>query len=463
MPAAELTDMSVRNWPPADKRQEIADTKENGLYLLVQPSGAKSWAVRYRFGGRLAKWTIGPYPRWSLKAAREKTREAQQLRTDPIDPKDPRAVQKEARRRARDERNSQQDLFRSVAERYLREYALSRRNRNYSEKARLLGLRTDPQDKNKWQIIKGRSVDLWDKKLIQDISRRDVREHLQKLAETAPIGANRAFSELRTFFNWCVSKDLLLVSPMQGLAPPSKENDSRVRALLRRSEIPGSTDDELRWLWRACEQYDQPELDEGRKGHGRKHRGPFGPFVQLLILTGQRRNEVAAMTWAEIDQKKRTWTIPGSRVKNGIAHLVPLSDAALTILAELARISGSKGYVFTTDGEHPISGFSRMKKRIDKLMAQAAAKERSGAVNIPEWRLHDLRRTLAVGMQRLGVKLEVTEKVLNHTSGTFAGIVGVYNVYDYAKEKRAALRKWEQFVTKLVGAKPSDNVGPQSS
>lgn len=163
------------------------------------------------------------------------------------------------------------------------------------------------------------------------------------------------------------------------------------------------------------------------------------------------------MTWAEIDSEARQWTIPGARAKNGKPNLVPLSDSALIVLDSVPRISGPADYVFTTDGEHPISGFSRMKNRIDKLMEEIASKERPGA-DIPEWRLHDLRRTVAVGMQRLGVKLEVTEKVLNHTSGTFGGIVGVYNVYDYAKEKQAALLEWGRFVTKLVSANPPDNI-----
>jgi len=454
MPAIDLTDVLVKTWPPSDKRQEIADKKEGGLYLLVQPSGAKSWAVRYRFGGRLRKLTIGPYPRWSLKKAREEAREVQLRRTNPLKPEDPRAVQEEARRKTR-EATGELDLFRSVVERYLRVYASKRRN--YPEKARLLGLRIDSKDKSRWQIVKGRAVDLWGKNRIHSITRRDVREHLDKLAETAPIGANRTFSELRTFFNWCVQKDLIATSPLQGMAQPSEEHGSRIRALLRRSDIPDSTDDELRWLWWACERYDRREPNEGQKGHGRKYRGPFGPFVQFLVLTGQRRNEVAAMTWAEIDSEARQWTIPGARAKNGKPNLVPLSDSALIVLDSVPRISGPADYVFTTDGEHPISGFSRMKNRIDKLMEEIASKERPGA-DIPEWRLHDLRRTVAVGMQRLGVKLEVTEKVLNHTSGTFGGIVGVYNVYDYAKEKQAALLEWGRFVTKLVSANPPDNI-----
>lgn len=461
MPAVDLTDLKVKNWKPTDKRQEIADAKESGLYLLVQPSGAKSWAVRYRFAGRLAKLTIGPYPRWTLKEARGKAREVQRVRTDPLDPRNPREVQEEARRKAREAASADRDLFRVVVERYLKEYASKRRN--YPEKARLLGLREDRVRKGNWHVTKGRAVELWGKKRIQDISRRDIREHLDNLVKGAPIGANRAFSELRKFFNWTVSKDILLVSPMAGMSAPSEERESRNRTLLQRDDVPGSTNDELRWLWMACEAYDRGEPKEGKQGHGKKYRGPFGPFVQLLILTGQRRSEVARMTWAEIDRDKRQWTIPGDRAKNGKPHLVPLSEEALAILDQMPCIEGAAGYVFTTNGETPISGYGRMKHRIDALMAEIAERERGKPVAIADWTLHDLRRTLAVGMQRLGIKLEVTEKVINHTSGRFAGIVGVYQVYDYAEEKRTALEAWGRFVINLVVGGSSGNVVPLRS
>jgi integrase len=311
---------------------------------------------------------------------------------------------------------------------------------------------------DEWIIIKGRAVDIWGKKRVQEVTRRDIREHLEKLAEDAPIGANRAFSELRKFFNWCVGKDILAASPMTGLQPPSEERASRHRTLISRADLPGSTDDELRWLWQACGLYDRAETDEGKRGHGRKRRGPFGPFIQMLILTGQRRNEVGRMTWDEVDLNERIWVIPGNRAKNGQPHTVPLSDAAFAILQQMPRIKSRGGYVFTTDGEHPISGWGRMKHRVDKLMQEIGREERGEQVAIPHWTLHDLRRTMAAGLQRLGVQVVVTEKVLNHTSGSFAGIVGVYQVYDYVKEKASALQLWGRFVTELVEGRPANVV-----
>jgi integrase len=440
--------------PNPSKRLEIPDGVLTGLYFVIQPTGRKSWAVRYRAHGKPRKMVLGNYLAGdeSKKAGEELSRirkEAADILERVRQGKDPAAEQQRAKKTATDEAEAKRDLFRTVVDRYLRDYASKRRN--FSEKARLLGLRRKGED---WEIVKGRAVDLWGGRRIQEITRRDIRDHLDKLAVSAPIGVNRTYSELRKFYNWCVGKDILDTSPIKGMQPPSEERDSRDRTLIRRSEVPGSTDDELRWLWQACAAYDAPDPEE--KLHGRKHRGPFGPFVQVLILTGQRRTEVAQMTWSEIDLEKRLWVIPGNRAKNGEPHFVPLSDAAMTIIEAMPRIK-SKGYVFTTHGEHAISGFSRMKQRIDKLMAEAANKQRGEAVTIPDWGLHDLRRTVAAGMQRLGVKMEVTEKVLNHTSGSFGGIVGVYQVHDYADEKRTALQTWGRFVTDVVEGKP-DNV-----
>lgn len=414
------------------KRREIADGILAGLYFVIQPTGRKSWAVRYRASGTPKKVTLGNslFGNDADAAGEELTRirrEAASILERVRRGEDPGAEKQAAKREAKDDDAAKRDLFRTIVERYLREYASKRRN--YPEKARLLGLNLNEE------VNPQRAVGLWGQKRIQEITRRDVREHLERLAVTAPIGANRTFAELRKFFNWTVGKDILISSPMTDLQAPSEENASRNRVLIRRKEVPGSSDNELRWLWRACEAYDDAA-----------GRGPFGPFLQLLILTGQRRTEVSDMTWGEIDMDAAEWVIPAARSKNGEPHVVPLSGQAMTILRALPRIKGKAGYVFTTDGENPVSGFSRMKQRIDKLMAEPAGEQ----VEIPDWTLHDIRRTVAAGMQRIGVKMEVTEKVLNHKSGSFRGIAGIYQVHDYADEKRSALEAWASFVQDLV-------------
>jgi integrase len=165
-------------------------------------------------------------------------------------------------------------------------------------------------------------------------------------------------------------------------------------------------------------------------------------MVKVLVLTGQRRDEVARMEWSEIDFGHNLWTLPRERVKNDEKHEVPLSGAAVAVLKSGPRIAGSR-YVFTTSGQAPSSGYSKGKRRLDASLS-----------DMPPWRLHDLRRTTASGMARLGINLPVIEKVLNHASGSFAGIVGVYQKHEFSQEKRHALDAWGAFVAGLAGDRP---------
>jgi integrase len=184
------------------------------------------------------------------------------------------------------------------------------------------------------------------------------------------------------------------------------------------------TDDELASIWRAAE------------ATGAK---VFGLLVRLLILTGQRREEVAGMAWSELSPDRQTWTIPAGRAKNGKDHLVPLSAAARDLLPEEPHADERESeLLFPGQRGTPFNGWSKSKAQLDKD---------SGVIG---WRIHDLRRTLATGLQRLGVRLEVTEAVLNHVSGSRAGIVGIYQRHEWAAEKRAALDAWAAHVMALV-------------
>jgi integrase len=214
---------------------------------------------------------------------------------------------------------------------------------------------------------------------------------------------------VRKFFNWAVESDLIVTSPVDGVRAPNPET-SRDRVL---------TDDELKAVWLAAD----------KEGY------PFGSIVKLLILTGQRRGEVTGMTWSELDIESAAWSLPRERVKNDRRHEVPLSTQAVQVLRRLPRI-GEK-YVFTLSGTSPYNGF-KAKERINE------------AIGIAHWTMHDLRRTTASGMARLGMSLVVIEKVLNHVSGSLAGIVGVYQRHEFAEEKRAALQRWGNYIEQLV-------------
>ncbi|MDW3117174.1 MAG: tyrosine-type recombinase/integrase [Roseovarius pacificus] len=270
----------------------------------------------------------------------------------------------------------------------------------------------------------------WGDRKIQDIGKRDVIDLLDGIADSGRVvTANRVRAYLSSFFNWCVERDVIAASPLFGVKPVAKEA-SRERVL---------SDDEIRWLWRAGDDLGQP----------------WGQIAKLLLLTGQRRAEVAGMTDSEITGD--LWHLEADRTKNGRAHDVPLSKAAQGILAGVERIKGPNGYVFTTTGESPVSGFTKGLQRLQRRMAEVASEETGGPVEIPHWTFHDLRRTAATGMARIGIPVRVTEAVLNHSSGTGGGIVAVYQRHDYADEKRAALDAWARLVADLVEGR-ADNV-----
>jgi integrase len=202
---------------------------------------------------------------------------------------------------------------------------------------------------------------------------------------------------------------------------------------------------------------------------------PYGTIIHLMILTGQRRGEVAGMTWGELSADLTTWTIARERTKNGLVHVVPLSEPARDLVRatlpkdekEALRIMGerhaSNALVLPGAVGTVFSGWSKSKTALDKAVteahAKAAAKANTTAAPLVPWTIHDLRRTAATGLQRLGVRLEVTEAVLNHISGTRGGIAGVYQRHDWAAEKRAALDAWAAHVLAVVEQRTAaDNV-----
>jgi integrase len=162
---------------------------------------------------------------------------------------------------------------------------------------------------------------------------------------------------------------------------------------------------------------------------------PFGPAVRLLILTGARREEIGGLKWNEINDD--TIELTGERTKNGEPHNIPLSSAASIVLQRVPRITNSER-VFTTNGKTSVSGWSRAKRNLD------------GLSKVEDWRIHDLRRTVATGLQKLGVSLQVIEAVLGHTSGSRSGVVGVYQRHSFDAEKRTALDSWGAHVMAVI-------------
>ncbi|MGA7609583.1 MAG: site-specific integrase, partial [Xanthobacteraceae bacterium] len=168
----------------------------------------------------------------------------------------------------------------------------------------------------------------------------------------------------------------------------------------------------------------------------RKVGGPYGGIVELLALTGQRREEVARLTWQELDLEQRIWTLPKSRTKNVKQHAVHLSEQSLGVLM---RASKRGPFVFSTLGAKSFNEFSKAKRQLDQL---------SGVTG---WRLHDLRRTCVSGMARLGVAPHVADKILNHQSGTISGVAAVYQRHEFLAERQAALDLWGAHIGQLLG------------
>jgi integrase len=318
----------------------------------------------------------------------------------------------EEKRARREQRAPEADTFAAVLEDYLEQYLRrNRRESTYAEAKRCLEHDALPK---------------WRQRPIATVNRRDAIDLIDEIVTRgASVQANRTLAWLRALFNWAVDKERLAASPIARMKLPTEEQ-TRDRVL---------SDDELRWLWAACE----------------KLGWPFGPLVQLLILTAQRRDEVATMKWSHLALADKTWTIPREIAKNDVVHDVQLGDTAIAILRSLPHI-GQAGLIFTSTGKTPVSGFSRAKQRLDEAML-AAKREEFGKQKgdaIPDWTLHDLRRTATTGMARLKIPPHVVDRILNHTSGTIRGVAAVYNRFAYLEERRAALEAWGRYVDNLV-------------
>jgi integrase len=257
--------------------------------------------------------------------------------------------------------------------------------------------------------LEGDAVRAWRGRLVGEIKRRDVVALVEKIAETrGPIAGNRAFQHLRRFFTALLERDVISVSPVHGVKKPAAEH-ARERVL-----GPG----EIRELWLALDRVS----------------GPAAAAVKVLLLTGARRSEVSGMRRSELGDD--VWTLPPLRVKNRRSHSVPLSDQVKDLLAR-QPVRGD--FVFSHDGSRPIDDFSRLKLAVDAIVKFEA-----------QWCWHDLRRTAASGMQKLGVRAEVIERALNHASGVYRSVAGIYQRDPLTEEVRDALRRWGDFVEHTV-------------
>jgi integrase len=419
-----LTAKTVENIRPGDARREVPDGEVRGMYLVIQPSGAKSYVLRYRHAGKPRKLTIGPVE-MGLGEARKLAASARVAIATGKDPAGEKTLGKAAVKEAAHEaRRAKRDVVEAVVAEFVDKHV--RRNNK-------------PSTGREYERLLEKEITTpWRGRRLADISRRDVNMLLDDVvARGAPIGANRILAILRKFCKWAVSREIIERSPVDGVLARSTETP-RDRVL---------DDHELRVVWLAADSLGWP----------------FNAIVRLLILTGARRSEVAGMAWAEVDLEKKLWSLPASRAKNKRAHSLPLSSAAIDILKSLPHIENPNGLIFPagftrqrTRGPVSVSGFSAPKVRLGRAIANLA--EADGSPPLAQFGFHDLRRSAASGMAKLGVDLHVIERCLNHASGTFGGVLGIYQKHKFEDAMQRAMDAWGAHVERLVTGAARDNV-----
>jgi integrase len=405
MPTIALTRAAVeRLKPPRLGQIEYYDRRLPSFGVRLSYQGAKSWFVMTRLDGKLIRVTLGKHPVLSLADAREEARRVVNLAASG---KDPRQVRAAAKRKRRDERRNTFDV---CADEFLQKYAAPR-------------LRTSTQREYR-RILKGHDTRLWQDRPMSEISKRQVLDLLEDMEGRGSPGASRhALAYLRKFFNWCAEREIIVLPPTD-----------RIRALhpaVKRDRV--LTEDEI------CDVLRVLDIEQSL----------FGAIIRILLLTGQRRAEVAGMLWSELrdlGSENAVWEIPGDRTKNKHSHRVPLSKAVRRVLQEQARVAD---LVFTTTGETPVSGFGKAKARLDARIN--LMRENNGLEPMLPWTLHDLRRTMVTVMnEKLSIAPHVVEAVVNHLSGSAkAGIAGVYNRALYLEERRRALYTWADYLNSL--------------
>ena len=425
--AKTLTAVAVKNYRAGKERREIPDGGCPGLYFVVQASGHKSFAMRFRKpNGDPAKLTLGPVDLsgkegdgepiigqpLTLASAR---RLAADIHRERARGHDVVADHDAAKRRQKFEQETRASTTFGAAARDFIEGHAKKKTRQWQGQARLLGLR--PMADGSLEIISKGLAERWADKPVTEIDGHDIHGLIDEVRQRGVPGLERRsdgttealarvmFACLSKMFAWLAQHRRVEKNPCEGVHRPDAP-EARDRVL---------TDAEIVKFWSAA--------DAER----------FGQLLKLLLLTGCRLNEVAGMRRTELSDDGATWNIPGERTKNHRPHVVSLAPLAREMIA-----TGDGDLVFTTTGDSPVSGWSKLKKRLDKAM------------KVPPWRLHDLRRTAATGMAGLGTPPHIVEATLNHVSGAKAGVAGTYNRAAYAPEKKAALELWASHIEGLV-------------
>lgn len=390
----QLTDTRLRSLKPKPNRYLVWD--QNGLGVRVGTSGKKSFVYTYREGKRVRWITLGTYPQMSLADARFKHAEVLKAKAEGGRPADALLAERQEAREA--------PTVTWLADYYIERYA-QRHKRSWQEDERLLRKDVLPRIGH----LKAR-----------DAKRRHIVEILEDIADRgAPVTANRTLAVITRMFNFAVERELLGATPAAGIKRVHREQ-GRERVL---------SEQEIRALWQGLP---KAQMTEGVR-----------LALRLMLMTGQRRGEVVAAKWDELDLENGWWTIPVTRSKNGLSHRVPLSPIAVDLFHAVKELSGDSSYLFPSPiGDKPIT-VRAVTRAVDRNL---------GVLGVPDFTPHDLRRSVASHMAGLGVPRLVISKVLNHVD---TGITAVYDRHSYDREKRQALEAWGRRLEAIVSGKPA--------
>src|SRR5262249_1425398 len=393
-----LTDIAIRNMKPGPRSRDVPDGGCNGLYLILQPSGHRAFAVRYRIDNRQFKMTLGAYPKLPLAEARKLAITAREEAAQGVNP----SAAAKAKRIAADA--AKLDTVVAVCEKCLD----------------LKGPKLRTADQQRAILRRLVYSTPLGSMPIESVKRSDVVRLLDRIeAQNGACTADTVLAMLRRTFHWHELRSDEFRSPIVRGMGRYDAKAARGHRIL--------TDDELRSVWQATEDHATV---------------PYSALVRLLLLTAARRNEIAGMTWREIEDG--IWTLPAERSKNKSEIVRPLSKAAMAIIDERPRIQDAP-WLLTTTHLGPITGFS---------MPMAALLEKSGTSG---WHLHDLRRTARSLMSRAKVNQDVAERGLGHALPT---IRSIYDKHDFVEEMRDALGGVGSLVERIVEPPAGDVVVP---
>ena len=409
-----LTAKAVENAKtPKTGYTEIFDAAMPGMCLRISSSGAKNYILTTRVNGRQTRITLGRADGLDAIRLSEARVLAEETKENAKSGKPVARIQPRSRAGSAGS-GPDGTTFGDIAEEYIK--------REVPRLAR--GHETE-------SVIRRQLLPYWKDVPLPELRRRHARKLTDQLVEDRPAAAHKLHETYTRILNWALgfydSDEIGVdVSPFANLKPPVRIT-SRGRAL---------SEDEIRTLWQVWDEVGYP----------------FGDLQKLLLLTAQRRAEVAGMRWSEIDMKAKTWTIPAERSKSRREHIVPLSDEALALLSTLPHFAAGDCVFSTTSGEKSVSGYSKGKAATDRKVEKLVKAGQAAAVE--PWRWHDLRRTARTGMAEIGIPEIVSERILNHAP---RGLVGIYNVFEYQAEKADALQRWANRVREVV-TPPPDNV-----